>query len=407
MRVQRNIGRLDVKAWITEEELDQVTLVNNHPKQELLAQAINCSNLPAAFHHFALMADAHSGFGMPIGGVLALKDAICPAAVGYDIGCGMIAVKLNNVKLNDIHDIRDDIAREISKRIPLGEGQFRSLSAAQKKTYVPVVEGTIKDLVFINDRVKKAFDSQLGTLGGGNHFIELDYDEDGYIWAVVHSGSRAVGHAIGGYYMNMAQDYCHRERIQAAPGLYYFDSQSNEGVSYRAAMDVALDWAYSNRSIMLYDVVDAVGKVIGRQVKAEYPINVHHNYASQENHFGTDVWVHRKGATRAEEGERLVIPGNMGQGTAICTGLGNPDSFCSSSHGAGRRLGRAQAKRELDYETEKTKLDALDVYLYTPNDDGALDEMPAAYKDFDDVLDAQSDVVNVDFRLTPTLVIKG
>lgn len=385
-----------IKSWIDAEELDG--------SAALTEQTENIARIPWAFHHVALMPDAHPGYGMPIGGVLALADAVCPSAVGYDIGCGMLALK-TGITASELRPRIVDVHRAVRKVIPVGMGGTRS-EPSQYAGLRPDL--TDEAAICVSPRVEKGLDTQLGTLGAGNHFIEFDSDESGNVWVVIHSGSRGVGHSIADHYIKLAAKLNHTWRTPTTRELECLPVDTEEAALYKTALEWALKWAFANRQVMAANVQDVLATMFvdAADLSRYTTINVHHNDATIEHHFGRDVWVHRKGATRARDGERLVIPGNMGQGTAICTGLGNPDSFCSSSHGAGRRLGRQEAKRTLDYDTEKAKLDALGVML-SAGRDGALDEMPAAYKDFCAVMEAQSDLVTVDHWLTPIGVIKG
>lgn len=389
---EENTGGVPLKSWIDSQEL--------YESDSLFKQSTDIARLPHAFSHVALMPDAHGGYGMPIGGVLALEGHLCPSAVGYDIGCGMLAFK-TDIPVADFKPHRVAVSRTVRALIPIGEGGNRS----EISEYAQIPEVPDEAAVFVHDRVDRNIEIQCGTLGGGNHFIEFDRGSDDTVWCVIHSGSRGVGHAIAGYYMKLAETYCAAMYQGVPKDLAFLPVDSVEGENYRVALKWALDWALENRLVMAAHIQDALSETFcGFSFGA--PINVHHNDANLEEHFGRQVWVHRKGATRAAVGDRLVIPGNMGQGTVICTGLGNPDSFSSSSHGAGRRLGRNQAKRTLDLETERAKLAKLDV-IVSAGRDGALDEMPAAYKDFDRIMEAQSDLVTVTDRLYPLSVLKG
>lgn len=384
-------GRVPILSWISAEEL--------YGSETLLAQARNVSNLPGAFHHVALMPDAHSGFGMPIGGVLAMEDAICPGAVGFDIGCGMIATR-TEIAADDLRPRIVELHRAIRKRVPVGEGGKRSSPTTED----PATD-TRKE-VLVDHKVADKWTPQLGTLGAGNHFIELDSDPEGRVWLVVHSGSRGTGHTIAGHYMKLAEKVCGDRNIPVPDReLAFLPADTEEFEAYRVAQNSALEYAFANRSVMASDALEALQHLFG-DIGVSDQINVHHNFAALEHHFGRNVWVHRKGATRAREGEQLVIPGSMGQGSVIGTGLGNPDSFDSCSHGAGRRMGRKEARRTLDLATERAKLTEQGI-MVSAGRDGALDEMPPAYKDLDEVMEAQADLVRVGTRLTPIGVVKG
>jgi tRNA-splicing ligase RtcB (3'-phosphate/5'-hydroxy nucleic acid ligase) len=389
----QDTGGVPLKSWIVREEL--------HASEALWEQTRNIAQSPWAYHHVALMPDAHVGYGMPIGGVLALDGALCPAAVGYDIGCGMLAFK-TSIPAEALRGCIAEVQAAVREAVPSGLGVGREELSPYAHLRPEIAD---EDAVCVSAKVSAGVDVQLGTLGEGNHFIEFDSDEVGDLWVVIHSGSRGVGHPIADHYMKLAAKLNKMWKTATIPSLECLPFGTPEAARYKTALTWALEWAFANRLVMALHVQDVLREQFGT-LEVTDEINVHHNDATCENHFGRNVWVHRKGATRAREGERLVIPGNMGQGTAICTGLGNPDSFCSSSHGAGRRLGRKQARRELKYAEEKAKLDALGVTL-SAGRDGALDEMPAAYKDFHEVMDAQSDLVTVEHWLTPIGVIKG
>jgi tRNA-splicing ligase RtcB len=360
------------------------------------------------------MADAHVGKGMPIGGVVALENAICPAAVGVDIGCGMVAVKTTlSAELIVEHAV--PLQRAIKKVIPIGEGQGRSgndhvqgrgpLNEIGQAVNYPVVNESVMVLPKTASLIKKVWVSQLGSLGGGNHFLEFDVDEDGNVWVVIHSGSRRAGKEVAEHYIPLAHKLCTKWGVPVGKNFATLPVDSTEGRQYLAAMDLMLRYAYANRMIMMQDTLDVLVRFFGR-FDREDAINVHHNYAALENHFGRNVWVHRKGATRARKDEMLIIPGNMGDGTAICRGLGNPDSFCTSSHGAGRAMGRGDARRNLDEAAERKYLADHGVQVCAGRD-GFLEEAPSAYKNFDTVLSNQADLIEVVHRLHPLLVLKG
>jgi tRNA-splicing ligase RtcB len=396
--VEAGLATKPIKMWIGSQEF--------YESEGVLTQAQNIANLPMTFRHVALMADAHSGYGMPIGGVLALDGAICPAAVGYDIGCGMYAMK-TNLKIEHILERRQEIGQAILRTIPVGEGKWRE-TLSRSHTRPDFEAGDMQQAICVSDKVTRSIDTQIGTLGGGNHFIEFGHDEDDNVWIVIHSGSRGPGWNIADYYMNKAKELNQKYWPRVPNELACFPVDSEEGTDYILAQKWSLDWALANREVMAGDIIELLGSMFGyTSIHVDDTINVHHNYATLENHFGRNVWVHRKGATRANKGEKLVIPGNMGQGTAICTGLGNHESFCSTSHGAGRRLGRSEAKRVLDLSECKARLDTLDVVLVSASQDGSVDEMPEAYKSFPEVMAAQSDLCTQDHHLRPRLVIKG
>lgn len=397
-----------LKLWITPEELYYAG--EDGKKKALFSDVLELAQMPHIFRHIALMPDAHVGKGTPIGGVVALKGAICPAAVGVDIGCGMNAVK-TSIPMEALlcRDVQIEVSRAIRKMVPVGEKGHQDNDHIKKQAHkdLAVLVDHEKDNsdVFIDKFVGRRWKSQLGSLGGGNHFLELDFDEDGNIWIVIHSGSRNPGKTLAEHYIKLAAKMCQQWGVRVSANYSTLPVDSPEGKSYIKAMNTMLDYALFNREIMMDRTLDVLRELFGGFTHEDH-INVHHNYASIENHFGQNVWVHRKGATRARLGERLVIPGNMGDGTAICVGKGNEDSYCTSSHGAGRALGRKEAQRVLDEDAERAYLAERNI-LVSAGREGFLEEAPSAYKNFDEVLDRQSDLVEVTNRLTPLIVIKG
>lgn len=373
--------RLPIKLWLDDIET------------EALQQARNLANLPFAFKWIAIMPDCHRGYGMPIGGVMAAKDVIVPNAVGVDIGCGMVASKLS---INEIDEasVRDVLDR-LAAMVPVG---FEHHSSPQKWSGfdqapdIPVVQ-----------RELASARRQLGTLGGGNHFMEIQRGDDGRIWLMVHSGSRNFGYKLASEYHRKAKKYTSAKNVELpTTDLAFLPFDSNEGQNYFKAMQFALDFAQASRSAMMKALAQVTSDVTGAKVERE--INIHHNYAAVERHFGRDVIVHRKGATKATKGLAGIIPGSMGACSYIVEGLGNPDSFSSCSHGAGRIMGRRKAKRELDLQKEQQKMSGIVHGLYTRK---GLDEAPGAYKDIDQVMRDQQDLVKVKVELRPLGVMKG
>lgn len=373
-----------------------------------LAQARNLANLPFTFKHVAIMPDAHCGYGMPIGGVLATEGVVIPNAVGVDIGCGMCAVKstlkeVEAVRLKEMLGSARE-GRGIREMVPVG---FKHHKRAQDESLMPdrTPLEQLKD-----SRVLQLYQGalkQLGTLGGGNHFIEVQKGSDGHIWFMVHSGSRNIGLKVAQYYNREAVRLNGRWR-SAVPQkweLAFLPLDTDEGQNYLVEMQYCVDFALANRRLMMNRIKQVVADVVG-EVDFEPLINVAHNYAAVEHHFSKDVVVHRKGATRARAGEYGIIPGSQGSKSYIVVGKGNPESFCSCSHGAGRLMGRKQAQRELDLESEKEKLDKLGVVhgLRSIRD---LDEAAGAYKDIGRVMENQADLVNIEVELVPLAVMKG
>ncbi len=351
-----------------------------------LEQAKNIANLPFVFKHVAIMPDSHQGYGMPIGGVLATKGVIIPNAVGVDIGCGMSAVKLD---VNEIGLV--DLINEIKKIIPVG------FSRHQKKQEWDGFQDA-PDIPIIQTELESAH-YQIGTLGGGNHFIEIQKGSDGHIWIMIHSGSRNFGLKIANTYHRKAKELCEMW-VSDIPtiDLSFLPMDSKEGMEYFMAMDYALRFAEANRELMMRNILSLVS------CNTLDSVNIHHNYAAYEHHFNSNVIVHRKGATKATKGLKGIIPGSQGTKSYIVEGLGNPQSFMSCSHGAGRKMGRKQAQRELSLKDEIKKMDGI-IHNIKSNDD--LDEAVGAYKDIDIVMENQKDLVKILVELKPLAVIKG
>ncbi len=378
-----NTERVPILMWLKEIE------------EGALEQAINIANLPFAFKHIAIMPDCHQGYGMPIGGVMATKDVIIPNAVGVDIGCGMIAVEtsLLDISTEQLKEIME-AARQV---IPVGFDH-------QKEDQYWTGFDRAPDTKVIQDQISSAR-KQLGSLGSGNHFIELQKDEgkNGHIWLMIHSGSRNIGFKIARFYHDLAVRMCNRWKSEIPnKDLSYLPMDTVEGREYYNSMNFCLQFAQANRSLMMSRLLDIFTSNTGGTALRE--INIHHNYAAFENHYGRDVLVHRKGATKATSGLPGIIPGSMGTPSFITSGLGNPESFMSSSHGAGRRLGRKEAKRTLDLNIEQAKMKGIIHGLRGRSD---LDEAPGAYKDIDDVMVNQTDLVKIELKLLPLASIKG
>jgi tRNA-splicing ligase RtcB (3'-phosphate/5'-hydroxy nucleic acid ligase) len=385
-----------IKLWL--EDIDN----------EALSQAQNLANLPFTFRHVAIMPDAHCGYGMPIGGVLATEDAVIPNAVGVDIGCGMCAVKTSLTEIES-GQLKKILGSPIDKQgirfsIPVG---FKHHNKPQDRERMPdtaPLENVKKSRVL---ELYQGALKQLGTLGGGNHFIEIQQGDDGHIWLMVHSGSRNMGLKIAQHYNQLAikLNAKWKTEIPRKWDLAFLPLNSNEGQNYLAEMKYCVDFALASRRLMIERVQESVVDVMG-DVSFDPLINIAHNYAAVENHFNKNVVVHRKGATSARAGEKGIIPGSQGSKSYIVEGKGNPESFTSCSHGAGRVLGRKQAQRTLDLAEEKKKLDDYGVIhgLRTKKD---LDEASSAYKDITMVMANQEDLVNILVSLKPLAVMKG
>jgi len=369
-----------------------------------LEQAKNLANLPFTYKHVAIMSDAHQGYGMPIGAVLATKDVIIPNAVGVDIGCGMCAVKTSLTKI-DIDTLKK-IMIEIRKAIPVG---FKKHKEKQDSKLMP--KGGVG--IICTEQFDNALKS-LGTLGGGNHFIEIQKGDDGHIWIMIHSGSRNLGKQVADHYNKLAIEL-NKKWHSSVPKeweLAYLPIDSEEGQSYIREMNYCVDFALANRGKMSQEIQ----KIFKEKTNCEFDnphqdglpkiINIAHNYAQMENHFGVNVIVHRKGATLATTNTVGIIPGSQGSSSYIVRGKGNKDSFNSCSHGAGRKMGRKQTERTIDLKEEIKKLDNMGV-IHTIKGEKDLDEAPGAYKDIQTVMDNQKDLVEILTELKPLAVIKG
>ncbi|WP_136808676.1 RtcB family protein [Desulfosediminicola flagellatus] len=375
---------------------------------EALSQARNLANLPFIYKHVAIMPDAHCGYGMPIGGVLATTDAVIPNAVGVDIGCGMCAVRTSLTEI-DKESLKTLLGspkekRGIRGRVPVG---FKHHERAQDESYMPDT-APLENVQ--NSRVMQLYQAakkQVGTLGGGNHFIEIQHGDDNHIWIIIHSGSRNIGLQIARHYNQLAIKLNERWKTSVPRkwDLAFLPLNTSEASNYLAEMQFCVEFALANRKLMMERVQQAIEEVVG-SVQYEPLINIAHNYAAVENHFNEHVIVHRKGATRARTGDMGIIPGSQGSSSYIVVGKGNPESFSSCSHGAGRVLGRKQAQRTLDLEAEQSRLDELGI-IHGMRSKRDLDEAPSAYKNIDRVMENQQDLVDIAVRLKPLAVVKG
>ncbi|HUS86624.1 MAG TPA: RtcB family protein [Bacteroidales bacterium] len=380
--------RLPIKLWTDDIE------------PGALQQAKNLANLSFAVSHIAIMPDCHEGFGMPIGGVLATTKAVIPNAVGVDIGCGMCAVKTN---MNELpKEILARIIKDIRRAIPLGFNHHKQM---QDVRFMPDIE------IIGNGIVEREYDSarrQVGSLGGGNHFIEVQSGGDGHIWIMVHSGSRNIGLKVAEHYNRIAKRINEDNPIKGdrQRDLASLPLGSRHANEYMSEMQYCLDFAFSNRKLMMATIEGIFSDNIGQDYEGLDFINIAHNYAAVEHHFGKEVILHRKGATSARKGEKGIIPGSQGTSSYIITGKGNPESFLSCSHGAGRIMGRNQAKKVLDLENERKKLDRKGIIhsLHSVRD---LDEAPGAYKNINRVMELQADLVDIELELSPLAVVKG
>ena len=389
----------------------EVKIINDRPvkiwtdnvEESAMRQIENLTTLPFLFHHLAIMPDVHAGMGMPIGGVLACNDAVIPNAVGVDIGCGMCAVK-TSWKLENITPevLRKKIMRGIRKRIPLGMDHHKE---PQDEAYLPTGHDIDKTVIVKQRHI--SITKEVGTLGGGNHFIELQKDEEGTLWIMIHSGSRNLGARVGEHYNKIARDLNEKWHSVVKPELRlsFLPRGTKEFEMYWNEMRFCIDFAFCNRRLMMQRIEEVIADALPG-IEFEPMINIAHNYAAFEHHYGEDVIVHRKGATLAREGIVGIIPGSQGTASYIVEGLGNPESFCSCSHGAGRVMSRTAAIKTLDMAAEVAQLEAKGiVHAIRCQDD--MQEASGAYKDIETVIKNELDLVKVKTRLLPIAVIKG
>jgi tRNA-splicing ligase RtcB (3'-phosphate/5'-hydroxy nucleic acid ligase) len=391
-----------VKQTITSEKVP-IKLWLDDIEEGAMGQARNLANLPFVFKHVAIMPDAHFGYGMPIGGVMATEEVIIPNAVGVDIGCGMCAIRTSITDLST--DKLKTIMAGIRSKVPLG---FKHHQHAQDRTLMPLVPHghALNDLPVVAREYRNAL-TQIGTLGGGNHFIEIQKGSDGFIWIMVHSGSRNLGFQVANFYNRLAMDLNARSgsKIPKNWQLAFLPLPSEAGRRYQLEMQYCVEFALANRRLMM-ERIQEVFIAVAAPVTFSSFINIAHNYAALETHFHRSVIVHRKGATSAREGELGIIPGSQGTPSYIVRGRGNPESFTSCSHGAGRKMGRKEAQRRLDLEEEAGRLDRQGI-LHSIRGRRDLDEAAGAYKDVDRVVENQIDLVEVVVALRPLAVIKG
>lgn len=365
-----------------------------------LEQAKNSANLPFTFRHVALMPDAHQGYGVGIGTVLATEGVIIPNAVGVDIGCGM-CVQKTDIKAKDFTtETLKEIMGEIRKAIPVG---FKHREEACKPNEMPVYEC---DNYTVIDQQYEAARKQLGTLGGGNHFIEIQKGDDGFIWIMIHSGSRNIGFKVAKYYNDLAKELNKKwhSSVDIKQDLAFLPWNTPEANDYMDEMNYCLAFAYANRQKMMKDIQKIFLDITDCKFSDFH--NIHHNYAAMENHYGKNVIIHRKGATNASKGKIGIIPGSQGTCSYIVRGLGNPESFNSCSHGAGRKMGRKDAQRRLDFNAEVKALNDKGI-VHSIRSVKELDEAPGSYKDIDIVMKNQEDLVEIVVKLEPLGVVKG
>lgn len=398
MPVRQNIeqGRVPVKIYTDDIEASA--------RQQL----VNLSQLAIIHHHVAAMPDVHAGIGATVGTVIATRRAIIPAAVGVDIGCGMIAARTSLTAGNLDERTLGRVFDQISRDVPVGREQHREARALWNAAQP--LERSLTQILRGHPQLAKRFPRtqnwvfQLGTLGGGNHFIEICLDETGSVWLMLHSGSRGIGNAIGSYFIELARrDMARLDAHLPDRDLAYFEEGGSHFADYVAAVEWAQTYAARNRQAMMELVLASMRRHLPAFTVTGTAINCHHNYVAREHHYGDDVWVTRKGAIRARNGDFGIIPGSMGAKSYIVRGKGAAESFQSCAHGAGRRMSRSAAKKAYT----RADLAQQTAGVICRKDAQVIDEIPAAYKDIDEVMAHQSDLVEVMHTLKQVLCVKG
>ena len=372
-----------------------------------MSQALALANHPCVVDHVSLMPDCHAGKGMCIGGVIAVDNAVIPNAVGVDIGCSMSAIRTNltidDVPVEMLHKIiggGKEYPGGIRASIPTG----MSHNKVKQDHSIFARRDLWNEAVVCKEELESA-QYQLGSLGGGNHFIEIQADQDNNVWVMIHSGSRNLGYKVGSYYNNLANELCLRWRHPdvVINKLAFLPRGSAEYDMYLAEMNICLEFAKANHDIMMGKIIAIMNHIFPKFEVLNH-IYTRHNYAALEHHLNRNLMIHRKGAINANEGTLAIIPGSQGTSSYIVEGLGNPASFCSASHGAGRKMSRTKAKAELSLKAEQEKMSGI---VHNINSDEQLDEAPSAYKDIDEVIRAELDLVKPLVKLRPLAVVKG
>ncbi|NJO17918.1 MAG: RtcB family protein [Thioploca sp.] len=396
VKMTLNKGKVPVKIYT--EEIESSALDQLH----------NISQLPFIHHHVAAMPDVHTGIGATIGAVIPTRGAIIPAAVGVDIGCGMNATRLS-LNANELPDTLKRVRLAIEEVVPVGFDMHKSIQA-QNSTIKNLNSGLEKiveqhpTIAKMLKKIHKTWTQQLGSLGGGNHFIELCLDENQNVWVMLHSGSRGIGNTIGRYFIELAKKDMEQHLIQLPDrNLAYFPEGAQHFDDYVEAVHWAQEYALSNRREMMRLILEALHRELPPFTVTKEAINCHHNYVAIEEHFGEQVFLTRKGAIRAGEGELGIIPGSMGAKSYIVQGKGNPESFCSCAHGAGRRMSRTEAKRRFNKNDMALQTQGVECR----KDKGVIDEIPSAYKSIDVVMENQNDLVEVVHTLKQVVCVKG
>lgn len=397
-------GGIPIKAWVDGVELD------DKARQQL----IEASRMPFIHHHMALMPDVHWGMGATVGSVIPTKGAIIPAAVGVDIGCGMMAVR-TTLKAHDMPDNLKPIRTSIENAVPHGRtnnggegdrGAWHDIPKSHIQVWQTNFEEKFAEIISKHPKASgKNTVGHLGTLGTGNHFIEICLDESMAVWIMLHSGSRGIGNRFGQYFIELAKEDMRKWFINLPnQDLGYFPEGTDNFNDYLEAVSWAQDFAMTNRRLMMDNVILALRKHFHQDFDiTDEAVNCHHNYVEKENHFGSNVWVTRKGAVRARVGDLGIIPGSMGAKSYIVRGLGNPESFNSCSHGAGRRMSRTEAVKKISLEQHAKDTQGVECR----KDADVIDESPMAYKDIDAVIEAEKDLVEVVHTLKQIICVKG
>jgi len=393
----------NVKMWVGSMEVEQAALV----------QIMNISQLPILAGHMAIMPDVHMGKGATVGSVIPTRSAIIPAAVGVDIGCGMVAA-MTNLRAEDLPDSLFSLRNQIERDVPVGFNEHAKGIPSVSGPYADVLRKNLNKTMDAFEHLalkaklgradEKKIGRQVGTLGGGNHFIEICLDVNGAVWVMLHSGSRGIGNQIGTVAVELAKEQA-AKRGYGLPDedLAWLEEGTPEFDAYIEAMHWAQDYARFNRDTMMNLVLAGLRHRIPKMQVVGEVINCHHNFTSWEEHNGSGMWVTRKGAVSANEGQLGIIPGSMGAKSFIVRGKGNHDAYCSCSHGAGRKMSRNQAKKlftSLDLAEQTAGIECR-------KDDAVIDEIPGAYKDIDEVMAAQADLVDVVTTLKQILCVKG
>lgn len=381
-------GGKDIKVWTDISGIEQ----------EALQQLYRMSRMPFIYEHIAVMPDVHVGKGATVGSVIATKGAIMPAAVGVDVGCGMLAAK-TNLNANNLPDSLSKLRLDIESVVPVGRGAHKSTKYGEKLDF-----SQLSVYEHLNKKQVMKAQSQIGTLGSGNHFIELCLDQSKNVWIMLHSGSRNIGNEVAMMHIKIAKGEMKKAFINLEdPDLSYLTEQTQEFKNYINDLFWCQDYAMQNRRIMFDNILKSMKRIYPKIEIIGHTTSCHHNYVSVENHFGENVYVTRKGAIKAGNGDIGIIPGSMGTKSYIVKGLGNNESYHSCSHGAGRKMSRTKAKSMFTHKDLEKQTKGVECR----KDSGVVDEIPSAYKDIDQVMRNQEDLVDITDVLKQIICIKG